>query len=649
MPMSRSAVFAYTVFFLFFFQLITDFVEAVYVFGLLQTSIPPEIVSVLFLLSPFLLLFLPRSIAPLLLRATGLLVLVCRVVEVMLDTRGRMLVTGLGVSAFLLWLPLVLWQRGQESDEGDTFSVGLGLILALAAAVALRALYSGLDLSTYGWFRLLNVILAMPAALFLVRQPSAIAESAPTRANPRSIPASLGLVAALALLYFAFSAPNVMARWTEASYSLVVGLLVLSLVAFTWLLVARRQWLFNLPYSAIVVWNALFVLCLGLAVRGQQVSFFTDKGAYPQPWAAIDPLYTVILFLALLLSPVVLYDAMLFMQGLAAGRPSLRRLGAGFSLAALFLLVMILSHVFTTVYDYIPVVGPFFRDKFWLVYLVVTLTMALPVVWIGGAGMRGWGDEVKKGVVTAVFCLGLVAVGGVVVRAARPEPPPEDHSLAVLTYNIQQGYSEDGRKNYAGQLALMREQDADLIGLQESDTNRIAGGNADLVRYLADELDLYSYYGPGPVPGTFGIALLSRYPLENPRTYYLYSEGEQVAAIHAQIRVSGRFFNVYVTHLGNGGPIIQQQQFLQLVTGDENVIAMGDFNFDPSTEQYRITRLLLEDAWLLRWPDGVDGNGLAPAGRIDHIFVSPGLAVTDARYIESDASDHPAVAAELEW
>lgn len=665
MSTSRSAVFAYSVFFLFFFQLITDFVEAVYVFGLLQTSIPPEIVSVLFLLSPLLLLLLPRSLAPLFLRTTGLIVLLCRIVEVMLDTRGRMLVAGLGVSAFLLWLPLLLWQRGQEGDEGDTFSIGLGLTLALAAAVALRALYSGLDLSTYGWFRLLNVILAVPAAWFLIRQPSSIAEPAPTRADPRHsrpIPASLGLVAALTLLYFAFSAPNVLARWTEASYPLVVGLLVLSLVVFTWLLVARPQRLFNLPYSAVVVWNALFVLCLGLTVRAQQVRFFADKGAYPQPQPAVSPLYTITLYLALLLSPIVLYDAILFMPGLAAGRPSLRRLGGGFGLAALFLLVMVFSHVFTTVYDYIPVVGPFFRDKFWLVYLVVSLAMALPAVLTGEAGMRGWGDGEwglgvrgwrpgvgsRKGVAAGTLLMGLLAVGAVLVRAARPAPPLEKNSLTVLTYNIQQGYSEDGRKNYEGQLALMRGQDADLIGLQESDTNRIAGGNADLVRFLADELDLYSYYGPGPAPGTFGIALLSRYPILNPRTYYLYSEGEQVAVIHAQITVSGRPFNVYVTHLGNGGPIIQQQQFLQLVTGDENVIAMGDFNFDPSTEQYRITRLLLEDAWLLRWPDGVDGNGVNPADRIDHIFVSPGLQVTDARYIESDASDHPAVAAVIE-
>ena len=46
----------YAVFFLFFFQLLADFVEAIYAFGLLGTNIPPEIVAVLLFFSPLLLL-----------------------------------------------------------------------------------------------------------------------------------------------------------------------------------------------------------------------------------------------------------------------------------------------------------------------------------------------------------------------------------------------------------------------------------------------------------------------------------------------------------------------------------------------------------------------------------------------------------------
>jgi endonuclease/exonuclease/phosphatase family metal-dependent hydrolase len=196
-------------------------------------------------------------------------------------------------------------------------------------------------------------------------------------------------------------------------------------------------------------------------------------------------------------------------------------------------------------------------------------------------------------------------------------------------------------KNYAGQLEIIRGINADIIGLQESDTNRIANGNADIVRYFTDDLNMYSYFGPKTVTGTFGIALLSRYPIENPRTFYMYSEGEQTAAIEAQISIGDKTFNIYVTHLGNGGPIIQQEQILGMLRGKENVILIGDFNFRPDTPQYQLTTSLLEDAWLIRWPGGDLNQGIDPLDRIDHTFISPGISVTDSRYIPDPVSDHP--------
>jgi endonuclease/exonuclease/phosphatase family metal-dependent hydrolase len=101
----------------------------------------------------------------------------------------------------------------------------------------------------------------------------------------------------------------------------------------------------------------------------------------------------------------------------------------------------------------------------------------------------------------------------------------------------------------------------------------------DLVRAFASSLGMYAYYGPRLQTGTFGVALLSRYPLENPRTLFMYSEGEQTAAITAQISVGEVQYFLLVTHLGNGGPMIQQEQVLSRIAGQENVVAMGDFNF----------------------------------------------------------------------
>jgi endonuclease/exonuclease/phosphatase family metal-dependent hydrolase len=358
--------------------------------------------------------------------------------------------------------------------------------------------------------------------------------------------------------------------------------------------------------------------------------------------------------ITLILFPVVLLDFILYYRELLAARPSYRQLGAGFSIAALFVLGMVLSYVFTTVYDYIPLIGPFFRDKFWLVYLVLGTGMALPML-----AVRAGGDDAGVGfrrslslsaTFSLVVILGAITVAAAVGSAPRPEQQEgEKRSMKILTYNIRQGYSDDDLKNYDGQLDLIREVDADIVGLQESDTNRIANGNADIVRYFAEQLDLYTYFGPKTVTGTFGIALLSKVPIENARTFYMYSEGEQTATIEALVTVSGQTFNVYVTHLGNGGPMIQQQQILEVVEGKENLILIGDFNFRPYEQQYALTTGSLDDAWIVRWPGGNHEQGIDPDERIDHTFLTPGTTVEESEYIADPASDHPAMWTVISW
>ncbi|MEJ5202715.1 MAG: endonuclease/exonuclease/phosphatase family protein, partial [Anaerolineales bacterium] len=93
------------------------------------------------------------------------------------------------------------------------------------------------------------------------------------------------------------------------------------------------------------------------------------------------------------------------------------------------------------------------------------------------------------------------------------------------------------------------------------------------------------------------------------------------------------------------GPIIQQRQVLARLAGKQNVIAMGDFNFEPTTEQYMLTLQSLADAWVLAGSPPT--AGFDPQERIDYVFVSPQLSVQSARYVISPASDHPALVAEI--
>ncbi len=643
----HSETIVYAVFFLFFLQLIADFVEGIYAFGLLGTSIPPEIASVVLLFSPLALLAWRKGMGERPFHILSILILLTRLGETMLDTRGRMLLAGVGVAAWLIWFPALLWRLSRREDAATT-PLTTGLISAVALSALLRVLGHGSDLSMTGGGQLIGWLLAVATAVLLFTQ-SPNYSITPSPAHPTTqssihqslIPSTLGLTSALILLYFAFASPNVMARWTGASYPAIVIVMALALGGLALLMATRPHWLANLSAGALGAWNGLFVLSLTTAVFVQQVRFPADPGGYP---LYETPATTLPLYLALLLFPVIFVDFGLYARAVVAQRPSLPALGGAFALAGLFLLIMIFAHVFTTVYDYIPVVGPFFRDKFWLAYLVPGLGLALPLAAVKRKRIA-W--RISPAVAGGLGAIGLLAAAAVFVTAARPAARAGGTAVRVLTYNVQQGYSEDGSRNFAGQLDLIRSLDADIIGLQESDTNRIAGGNADLVRFFADALDMVSYYGPNTVPGTFGIALLSKYPIENPRTFFMYSEGEQTAAIEAQVAIGGQTYSIFVTHLGNGGPIIQQEAILEAAAGRESIILMGDFNFRPGGEQYALTTAVFDDAWLRKWPDGVDDQGHDPADRIDHIFISPNIQVTDVEYIFSPASDHPAETAVL--
>jgi endonuclease/exonuclease/phosphatase family metal-dependent hydrolase len=302
-------------------------------------------------------------------------------------------------------------------------------------------------------------------------------------------------------------------------------------------------------------------------------------------------------------------------------------------------------------------VGPFFRDKYWLIHLVAALVVALPFVLIkeNGEG-ESEKQEVLKEPGNSLRPLVLLALSlAIVVTAALVPPikaaPPSARSLNILTYNIQHGYNDAGEKGFKEQLERIRELDPDILGLQESDVAKMGTGNADLVKYFASGLNMHAYYGPKTVNGTFGIALLSKYPIEDAKTHYMYSIGEQTATIEAKIAVGEQVFNVFVTHLGNKGPIFQQENVLEMVQNRENVILMGDMNFRPPTEQYQITTAVMDDAWLVRWPGGNEDQGIDPERRIDHIFVrlNGGIEVAEATYLPGPESDHPAMMAVLSW
>jgi endonuclease/exonuclease/phosphatase family metal-dependent hydrolase len=97
----------------------------------------------------------------------------------------------------------------------------------------------------------------------------------------------------------------------------------------------------------------------------------------------------------------------------------------------------------------------------------------------------------------------------------------------------------------------LRDLELDVVGLLESDLQRIIMGNRDTTQFLAEDLGMYVDYGPGPNKHTWGAALLSKFPIVNSTHHLLPSPaGELAPAIHATLDAYGTLVDVVVFHSG---------------------------------------------------------------------------------------------------
>jgi endonuclease/exonuclease/phosphatase family metal-dependent hydrolase len=245
-----------------------------------------------------------------------------------------------------------------------------------------------------------------------------------------------------------------------------------------------------------------------------------------------------------------------------------------------------------------------------------------------------------------------------------------------MTYNIQQGVDFFGNKNFEGQLGMIQEIDPDILCLQESDASRISGGNSDVVRYFAEHLGYYTYYGPKTVTGTYGTAILSRFPMDSCQTVFTYSDKDEIGTAVAVIFLADQNITLINSHPAGGKKAREEHidMVTQLAKDNKMVIDMGDYNFRQNSPYYQKITTVLKDSWLTLYPDAIgpvdnekidlsfenrnnssgmllsDGK-LDMKGRIDHIFLSKDFEVKEAHYLPSPESetDHPAHWAIVRW
>lgn len=247
-------------------------------------------------------------------------------------------------------------------------------------------------------------------------------------------------------------------------------------------------------------------------------------------------------------------------------------------------------------------------------------------------------------------------------RASTASPssgPNLGPTFTVMTYNLGNGLADPARL-----VAILRDSNADLIGLQELETAQAEA----IARQLGD---LFPYQVLHPV-GFAGKGLLSRYPIVEQAQLHLSPERPDLRTV---VDIDGATVTVIVAHPAPPkmrltgiafDPVTSEQidMLAQIAVASGAAIVVGDFNMTVRHARYaHWTRSGLIDSFRavrrggatlpvrvgrsVKMKDRLMGFPLRPVVRVDYIWHTAHL-VAQAAWVGDDAgSDHLPVLARL--
>jgi endonuclease/exonuclease/phosphatase family metal-dependent hydrolase len=239
----------------------------------------------------------------------------------------------------------------------------------------------------------------------------------------------------------------------------------------------------------------------------------------------------------------------------------------------------------------------------------------------------------------------------------------ETQTFRVMSYNIQHGRGMDGVIDLARIAAVIKEQSADIVALQEVDRGVERTNRRDL------PLELAELTGMTPVffknhphqGGEYGNAILSRFPLRDATNTHLPMIGsnEQRGVMRMVVEVHGHDILFLNTHLDyrqeEAERLAGVAEFRRLLEENDRgptypVIFAGDFNAVPGSVTHSRMHEMLADVW----PIAGQGPGATipvrnPQRRIDYIWISKDAPFNPVHALvpHTEASDHLPVVVEF--
>jgi endonuclease/exonuclease/phosphatase family metal-dependent hydrolase len=272
----------------------------------------------------------------------------------------------------------------------------------------------------------------------------------------------------------------------------------------------------------------------------------------------------------------------------------------------------------------------------------------------------------RKGLflLAAAFFLVLLPASGALANE-QPFPKGESVKVKVMSYNIHHGEGEDGVLDLERIAKVIEESNAEIIGLQEVDNHWSKRSNfKDQAKWLAERLGMFYTYAAnldrdpiseGESRRQYGTAILSEYPILESENHFLtkfdYPDrySEQRGLLEAAINVKGTHLHFYNTHLGltTEQRQIQMKEIVEIVAQTKGPkVIMGDLNATPESSEMEPMFAHYKDAFANQ-NEAYTYSAESPSKRIDYIFTSANIKTEDARVIQTLASDHLPLTADI--
>jgi endonuclease/exonuclease/phosphatase family metal-dependent hydrolase len=242
--------------------------------------------------------------------------------------------------------------------------------------------------------------------------------------------------------------------------------------------------------------------------------------------------------------------------------------------------------------------------------------------------------------------------------------------LRVATFNIHHGVGADGRLDLSRTADVIAATGATIAGLQEVDRTLAPRSEwVDQAAWLGERLGMEVVHGatidrvadpavPDGPRRRYGNALLSTNPVLSWQAVALPGSPrrEPRGLVDARVDAGGTVVRVVVTHLQNRSRRERREQaahIVDLLAGGDGppgpTVLLGDMNAGPDAPEMRALTAALVDVWAAVG-DGPGHTFAAPSpfARIDHVLVSSRLAPVAAEVVDTLASDHLPVVADLD-